>query len=306
MTTEISSAYFIKQVCPVCESSNARVLYGNILHTCHVLEKAGVPVKNAEAPADILECNNCGHSYLSHMVKDEIISHYYNAVNSEYYDTVKNKPYDRRAADTKKFAGLIEEKCRGAKTVLEIGSGMGYLLNQLKLKGFECYGVEPSQFASGYARDNFGLNIITALLTGTTYPGKKFDIIILSDVVEHVSNINGLFALAQNYLADNGKIVVLTGNRNSLYSKICGKKWLYYFSWEHVSFFNKNSVTALFKRHGLVLDYFKKTQHTGSAARNIKIVAYTFYAMLRHFLKIRREDYYYMAFDHFIAIAKKG
>ncbi|MBL0145318.1 MAG: class I SAM-dependent methyltransferase [Chitinophagaceae bacterium] len=295
--------YFLQQGCPVCNSSNNKILYKNIIHTCH--EKAGVQISNADAPSDVLICEDCGHHYLSMTVKDEIINYYYNAVNSEYYDTVKDKPFDRRAEDTKKFANLIANECRGSKTVLEIGSGMGYLLNQLNLKGFDCYGVEPSKFASAYSRDMFGLNVITELLTPATFPNKKFDIVIMSDVVEHVSNINALFSIAQEYLVDGGKIVILTGNTDSLYAKFCGRKWLYYFSWEHVSFFNKKSIQHLFKAHSLKLDFFTKTQHSGTLAKNLFIIGYTFFSMLRNFFGIRKENYYYMAFDHFIAIGKK-
>src|SRR6188768_383687 len=130
------SEYFIKQDCPVCNSDQAKVLHKDIVHTCKVLEKSGVQIKNEDAVSDVLICLQCGHQYLSIILKDEIINHYYNAVNSEYYDKVKLNPRDKRAYDSKKFANLIAHECPGAKTVLEIGSGMGYLLAQLKSIGF--------------------------------------------------------------------------------------------------------------------------------------------------------------------------
>ena len=127
----------------------------------------------------------------------------------------------------------------------------------------------------------------------------------MSDVVEHLSGINELVSIAQNYLTDGGKMVILTGNADSLYAKWCGRKWLYYFSWEHVSFFNKKSIEYLFNKHSLKLDYFKNTQHSGTIARNLFIVGHTFFSMMRNFLGIRKEVYYSMAFDHFITIGKK-
>jgi len=300
-----SDKYFVQQNCPVCGSKEKKVLHKDILHTCHVLEMAQVNIKNEDALCDILVCAICGHSYLSHILKDEIINYYYNAVNSEYYNQVKDSPYDRRAADTLKFANFITDECKGAKTILEVGSGMGYLLNQLKLKGFDCWGVEPSKFASTYSKDIFDLTVVTNLLTPTTFPNQQFDIVIMSDVVEHISGINELVNIAQNYLTNGGKIVILTGNADSLYAKWCGRKWLYYFSWEHVSFFNKKSIEYLFNKYSLKLNYFKNTQHSGTIARNLFIVGHTFFSMMRNFLGIRKEVYYSMAFDHFITIGKK-
>lgn len=298
--------YFVHQDCPVCGSKEKNILHKDILHTCHVLEKSGVAINNEDAMSDVVTCLNCKHKYLSIVLKDEIVNNYYSVVNSEYYDTVKVNPYDRRAADTKKFANLIIQKCKGAKSVLEIGSGMGHLLKQLQQNGLDCYGVEPSNFASEFSRKTFNLNVETALLDKTTFVNKKFDVIVISDVVEHVANINGLFDMIQHYISPNGRVVVLTGNSNSFYAKICGRKWLYYFSWEHISFFNKPSITYLFNKHFLHLEYFKRTKHTGTFYENIRLVAYTFFCMFRNFFGIRKEAYYNMAFDHFIAIGKNN
>ncbi len=298
--------YFVKQDCPVCASNDKKILHKDILHTCHVLQKSGVAINNEDAMSDVVICLNCGHNYLSIVLKDEIVNNYYSVVNSEYYDTQNSNPQDRRKADTKKFADLITQKAESAKNVLEIGSGMGYLLKQLQLNGFDCYGVEPSSFASEFSRKTFNLNVITAMLDQTIFPNKKFDVIVISDVVEHVANINGMFNLVQHYLAKNGRVIILTGDSDSQYAKFTGKKWLYYFSWEHISFFNKKSVKYLFDKHSLQLDYFKKTQHTGSVYENIRLVAYTFFCMVRNFFGIRKEAFYVMAFDHFIAIGKNN
>ena len=44
----------------------------------------------------------------------------------EYYNQVKDSPYDRRAADTLKFANFITDECKGAKTTsLRRGNSSG-------------------------------------------------------------------------------------------------------------------------------------------------------------------------------------
>ncbi|MFC4262699.1 class I SAM-dependent methyltransferase [Ferruginibacter yonginensis] len=300
----IYDKYFVEQNCPVCGSNERKLQHKNILHTCFVLEKAKIDVKNEEAMSDIVKCLHCHHSYLSRIIKEEYINKYYSEANSEYYDAVKQNPYDRRPLDTKRFGDLILEKCPSAKNVLEIGSGLGHLLNDLSLKGLDCYGVEPSPLASEFSRKTFNLNVVTSMLNEKTFENKKFDIILIMDVVEHVANINELMKLVKHYLAKNGRLVVLTGNNNSLYAKLCGKKWLYYFSWEHISFFNKSSTKFLFNKHALQLEHFIKTQHSGTFYENMRMVFYTIFCMCRNFFGVRKQVYYYMAFDHFFAIGK--
>lgn len=300
------SEFFAEVNCPVCDSNDKKVVFKDLVHTCNVLKKSRISFTNEEAKSDICSCNQCGHKYLTPVIKGEFIKYYYEEAGSEYYDSVIENPRDRIAEDTKQMAELISKECIDCKTVLEIGSGMGYLLEQLKQRGFECTGVDPSSFASKFAREAFGLNILTQMLDYETFPEKKFDIIIMCDVVEHIYDINSLILLAKHYLSENGRIVILTGNSNSLYAKVCGRKWLYFFSWEHISFFNKSSISYLFKKHSLQIQYFKAKQHSGSYWHNVKVFALTIKAMLAIRLGLRNYPFLYMSFDHLLTIGKNG
>lgn len=291
--------------CPVCGSKDKKIIFKKLEHTCNVLKKTGIDLKNDEVDVDVCLCRQCGHKYLSKVIKDQYLSYYYKVVESEYYDSVKSNHADRRVTETKKFAEFIKEQSPGAKTVLEVGAGMGHLLLQLKNLGFETKGVEPSPFASKIANEELGLDVYEGFMDTSTFPGKVYDVIVVSDVVEHISGINTFFDLLTHYLAPGGQIFVLTGDSNSLYAKMCGRRWLYFFSWEHVSFFSKSSVRYLFQKHSLRLKYFKKIHHSGSYWNNVKIFVLTIRAILANKLGFRKHKFYYMAFDHFIAIAQK-
>ena len=297
--------YFVAQCCPVCGSSESKVLYSGIKHTCNVLEKAGVKLENKDILTYALKCKYCKHIYLSLTLKDDLLSYYYNVVESEYYDSQKVHPKDHRPADTKKFAKFIENESKSGDNILEIGSGLGFLLKELKIAGFKTYGIEPSGFASSFSRNELKLDVITGMLTEKTYKNKKFDVIILSDVIEHISDPNQLFKLIEYYLTDTGKVIVLTGNSRSLYAKICGKKWLYFYSWEHMSFFNRRSIEFLLNKNSLKLSYYKNTAHSGSFYVNSILFFKTIVMIILEKLKIRKYNFYLMAFDHFIAVGKK-
>lgn len=296
--------YFQDQDCAVCNQHNNKVIYSNLIHTCHVLSKAAIPLENSQIPTDIMECSNCGHRYLAKILNSERLNFYYNVVETEYFDGQKLNPSDHRPAETQKFAEYINSNAAGKK-VLEIGCGLGFLLYRLKALGKECYGVEPSAFASGFAREKLSLNVETGLLDEYTYANQKFDTIVLSDVVEHVPGINTLFKVIEKYLKPGGKVIVFTGDSKSKYAMICGVKWLYFYSWEHLSFFNKNSIKYLFDKHALYLEKFDRVAHTGSYLQNSKIFIKTIGHFIFNILKIRKDQFYSMAFDHFIAIGTK-
>ncbi len=291
--------------CPVCGSINEKKLYKDIIHTCDVLRKAGIQIENVEVPSDIKVCKKCGHKYLSKVIKEEYLSRYYSVVGSEYYDSVKTDFRDRVETETKKFAKFVYRNASSQKNVLEIGSGMGHLLVELQKLGFICTGIEPSEMISNHSKELFKINVITGLLDFNTFPEKKFDIIILRDVIEHIYDVNILFKLVSHYLVEGGKVFILTGDSNSAYAKICGRRWLYFFSWEHVSFFNKNSISYLLTHNGFSMPFFQKQRHSGTILLNIKIFIITLRSKVATFLKLRSHKFFYMCFDHFVAIGQK-
>ena len=301
----LDEAFVYRNECPVCGSSEKRVLYTNLVHTCNVLKKSGINISNEELPADIYECENCKHRYLSVVIADNFIRKYYGVAGSEFYDLIKDNPYDRTPKLTALLVQTLKRESPPNSSILEIGSGTGHFLNELNKAGYKCFGVEPNEYISEYSKSKFNLNIKTGLLDVNTFPENKFDMIVLNDVIEHIYEVNALFELVNFYLNPGGKILVLTGNSRSLYAKFCGIKWEYYCSWEHISFFNKNSIDFLFKRHNLSMVSFETIGHSGDFWWEVKVWFYTIRGMIANFMGFRNHKYFYMAFDHFIAIARK-
>ncbi len=51
-----------------------------------------------------------------------------------------------------------------AKTLLDVGAGVGSLMLAGKEYGLQCEGVEPNHYAVDYAKDNFSLQITKNIL----------------------------------------------------------------------------------------------------------------------------------------------
>ena len=122
-------------------------------------------------------------------------------------------------------------------TVLEIGAYYGVLGKLIQPLVKEYTGLELSKHASDYSKNNSNLNIINQSIEEYSKNNKKYDIIIMTDVIEHSDKPFELLTLIEKSLNKNGKLILSTFNFDSLFSKIMGKNypWIipmhkYYFS----------------------------------------------------------------------------
>ena len=135
------------------------------------------------------------------------------------------------------FIKEIRQYLNKSCTVLEIGSYYGVLGKLIQPLVKEYIGLELSKHACKYSKKNFKLNILNQSLNQYAKNSKKFDIIIMTDVIEHLDNPFDLLSLIEKKLNINGKLILTTFNFDSFFSKIMGRHypWIipmhkYYFS----------------------------------------------------------------------------
>jgi 2-polyprenyl-3-methyl-5-hydroxy-6-metoxy-1,4-benzoquinol methylase len=109
--------------------------------------------------------------------------------------------------------------------LLDIGCGLGILLDVARSEGFDVAGVEVSPYASAAARDRFNLDVRTGLLPKVGLSDEEFDVIIFNHVLEHEPNFWTDLAEAKCLLKPNGLLVVGTPNFDSLFRLLLGSRW---------------------------------------------------------------------------------
>lgn len=72
------------------------------------------------------------------------------------------------------------------ETVLDIGSGYGYLLAYLTDIGYKAEGLEPSDFEVDHSRKWFNVSVTKGSIYATPYNDKSFDTVILRDAIFHI------------------------------------------------------------------------------------------------------------------------
>jgi SAM-dependent methyltransferase len=90
--------------------------------------------------------------------------------------------------------------------LLDIGCGAGVQLSLLK--DFEVVGVEPDPVLAQRARINSGAEIINASLPLSSISLREFDVILMLDVLEHLTDDLGALQSVKRYLKPTGFMIL--------------------------------------------------------------------------------------------------
>ncbi len=94
-------------------------------------------------------------------------------------------------------------------SLLDIGSGLSVFLSKLKNNvSWDLIGVEPNINFAKFGKEKLKLNILHSNFKKSTFKKKKFKIISLNKVAEHVPDPKKLLRLIQSKLLNNGYLYI--------------------------------------------------------------------------------------------------
>lgn len=131
--------------------------------------------------------------------------------------------------------------------VLEVGCSTGLLLSQLKERGWEVFGVEPSKKSAEVAQKR-GIEAIVDSFENIKI-NQKFDLVIFNHVLEHLSDPEGVLNQSKNLLDDKGLLLISLPNFDSVNPILLPE--------EHLWHFTPTSMRMLLEKEGFILLYFK-------------------------------------------------
>lgn len=116
--------------------------------------------------------------------------------------------------------------------VLDIGCGTGFLLNELAQRDYEGIGIDlsPESVAIAQKRlEDLGVADRLQARVGSAYepPEGPFDLITLTDVLEHLEDPRACLRALRPQMAPGGLLVISTPNRHSLSGvrRAVAEKW---------------------------------------------------------------------------------
>ena len=205
------------------------------------------------ALADLVRCSSCGHRQTEPMPADAVLeSAYAGAASDDYVEEESGQRETARRALQRIERHLVPDPHNGGprqRRLLDLGCWVGFLLSEAEARGWEVVGVEPSQFASAYARDRLDLDVRTGELLTSPLPLGHFDAIVMGDVIEHLPRPGEALDRLAALLRPGGVAWMALPDAGSLVARGLGRRW-----WSviptHVQFFTRNSMRTLLERRG--------------------------------------------------------
>jgi 2-polyprenyl-3-methyl-5-hydroxy-6-metoxy-1,4-benzoquinol methylase len=160
------------------------------------------------------------------------------------------------------LASLFVDLVKGiddVKSICDLGCGNGYLAGRLAKLGYDVVGVDASESGIRIARRDFSKatfihsSIDSSLRYRTTL--EEVDVVISSDVIEHLYRPSDLIEAAVSLLKPNGHLLVgvpYHGYLKNLVLSLTGKMDAHFGSLDdggHIKFFSVKTLSKLLRSH---------------------------------------------------------
>lgn len=152
--------------------------------------------------------------------------------------------------DTLLQLSVFQEHGLKGKKVLDVGCFTGEFLELMDAQGADVYGTELQASAVKIANKKFPGKIFLADVATKDFPKKKFDIVSLLGLIEHVTDPNTLLKQTTKLLKKDGVLLIQTPDAGSWLAKLLGPWWPPLTPVEHIHVFSANGLRTCLIAHG--------------------------------------------------------
>ncbi len=243
---EACTLELIERACCLCNSEDAEELLCQPIGSISGLG-------DVNYVANILCCRECGFVYASPVPSQEVLARYYAAFAN--YEN-RYQPGGAPGYVSREHFEQVHTMIRGRfpspfkGRVLEIGCGVAYLLSLFKADGWDALGIDPSKRCGELSKELYDVDCLTGSYSFSLLRDQEpFDLIILSQVLEHLISPQEVVSDLTRFLAPGGLLYVEVPN---IYYPDCE---MGYYNFEHLNYFTPNTLASLMQRYGFSYDY---------------------------------------------------
>lgn len=231
--------------CPVCGGTRRVKIYDATLPPDS--DKSSKPPPPYSAHYQINRCAGCGLVYSSPIMDAEGVTILYRDASETNVLPGEERNVERTMEG---YYRLAAPHLPGRQRILDVGCDMGFLLKAAEKDGFaELYGVEPNPIARALAEQIPGAQISHRFYESADYPPDYFDLLTLIHVLDHLVDPRITLASVRRNLRPGGITVAVVHNLRSMLGRVLGERFPVFNLYHHF-FFDKSSLSELFRRHG--------------------------------------------------------
>lgn len=245
--------------CPICGGTGFP-FYRALSYHINTFDHPHLPAKLW------MRCGGCGNLY-TWQYPEELLT------QADHPVLIQPDPEKGMTAIQPASAGILSTWCNilnklsaytSGKELLEVGIGEGFLLAVALEMGYRPDAVEIVRQSAQKVADTLMLPIWNADFLDY-HPDKKYAVIIMGDVIEHVTSPEQALRNAHSLLADDGVLWLSTPNFEGSFTrlmKFMDPMWLEPY---HISYFSFAGLRALAEKCGFtVREYQVSKRYNGS------------------------------------------
>ena len=204
----------------------------------------------------MVRCPSCQFIFLNPRPTADSLFRFYQKYLPE--DGASIESWERMMSPVFHRAAYLLGQYKRSGRLLDVGTGFGFFLSEMKKRGWETAGVEISRTATEYGRDVLGLTIFPGPLEKADFPDRHFEAVTAFYVIEHLSQPMDFLRECYRILKPGGLLLLRYPHTTPIKSllKFFGIKNRLYDLPAHLSDFSPKMIQDCLERIG-----FEKCQH---------------------------------------------
>lgn len=134
--------------------------------------------------------------------------------------------------------------------LLDVGCGYGFFSREALWSGFDVTSLEVASLERQVAARIIGKEPIASSFEDYRTTAGGFDVVLMSQVLEHAWDVNQWIEEARHSLTDGGILAIAVPNFGSVFRIVLGQRDPYVAPPSHLNFFTLGSLRALLEKHG--------------------------------------------------------
>ena len=169
---------------------------------------------------ELHRCGRCG------VLQARVIEHELKTAYTRMVDEAYVAEEAARRATARKLLAAASPHLGGDRPplVLDVGCGVGLLLDEARRRGWRTQGVELSDWGVRRAR-HLGLDVFQGTLEEAGFAPNSYDAVFMIDVLEHLADPVRTLARVAQVLRPGGVLCLVTPDADSAAARVLGRRW---------------------------------------------------------------------------------
>lgn len=263
--------------------------------------------KVAEAGSfNIVKCKQCGYAFVNPRPSYNYLMNYYSTEGHRAGVSVSEKAtmdsvlkqeveFPNSTLDAKRIMKTVSiiqgNQINGPTRLLDVGCGYGFFSREALENKYAVTALELASTEKSIAKVMTGIDPIQISFEDFLEKDGSYDIILMSQILEHALDINEWISKANSLLADNGILVIALPNFMSIFRLILQEKEPYICPPAHLNYFSFKNLTILMHKNGLSVEAVQYVSRISPQAllkrlANKKLLLFLLTPLIKAFFKI--------------------